>query len=57
VKISRTSVYQLNPPLARPYYLSGGRLKFELPDSTCMRIDVALRWTKGDLVKAEDALR
>lgn len=39
MKISRISVWQLDLPLAEPYYLSGGRLKFEQLDSTLVRID------------------
>jgi L-alanine-DL-glutamate epimerase-like enolase superfamily enzyme len=39
MKISRISVFQMNLPLAQPYWLSGGRLKFETLDSTFVRID------------------
>ncbi len=39
MKITRISVHQLDLPLAKPYFLSGGRLKFELLDSTFVRID------------------
>ena len=39
MKISRISVWQIDLPLSKPYYLSGGRLKFELLDSTFVRID------------------
>jgi L-alanine-DL-glutamate epimerase-like enolase superfamily enzyme len=39
MKISRISVWQLTMPLNEPYWLSGGRLKFEELDSTFVRID------------------
>ena len=39
MKITHISVYQLELPLTEPYYLSGGRLKFEKLDSTFVRID------------------
>jgi L-alanine-DL-glutamate epimerase-like enolase superfamily enzyme len=39
MKIDRISVWQLDLPLHKPYWLSGGRLKFEQLDSTIVRID------------------
>lgn len=39
MKITRIAVHQLDLPLKKPYYLSGGRLKFEKLDSTFVRID------------------
>ena len=39
MKITCISVWQLDLPLHKPYYLSGGRLKFECLDSTIVRID------------------
>ncbi|MGB5327750.1 MAG: mandelate racemase/muconate lactonizing enzyme family protein [Gammaproteobacteria bacterium] len=39
MKISKISVWQLDLPLHKPYWLSGGRLKFEQLDSTILRID------------------
>ncbi len=39
MKITRLSVWQHDLPLAEPYWLSGGRLKFEALDSTFLRID------------------
>ncbi|WP_415919881.1 mandelate racemase/muconate lactonizing enzyme family protein [Tateyamaria sp. SN6-1] len=39
MKISRITVYQVDLPLSAPYWLSGGRLKFEALDSTFVRID------------------
>ena len=39
MKISAISVWQLELPLRKPYWLSGGRLKFERLDSTILRID------------------
>ena len=39
MKISRISVWHVDLPLIEPYYLSGGRLKFEQLDSSFVRID------------------
>ena len=39
MKIARIQVWQLNLPLTEPYYLSGGRLKFEMLDSTFVRVE------------------
>lgn len=39
MKISRVTVWQMDLPLSEPYWLSGGRLKFEQLDSTFVRID------------------
>lgn len=39
MKITRITVWQLDLPLHKPYYLSGGRLRFEVLDSTFVRID------------------
>jgi len=39
VKITRIGVWQLDLPLHKPYYLSGGRLKFERLNSTFVRIE------------------
>ena len=39
MKITRITVWQLDLPLTKPYWLSGGRLKFEQLDSTFVRID------------------
>ncbi len=39
MKITRLTVFQINLPLSEPYWLSGGRLKFETLDSTFVRID------------------
>ncbi|MEO0750150.1 MAG: mandelate racemase, partial [Pseudomonadota bacterium] len=39
MKITRITVWQLDLPLTEPYWLSGGRLKFERLDSTLIRID------------------
>lgn len=45
MKITRISVYQVDLPLEHPYWLSGGRLKFEVLDATLMKIE-----TDEDLV-------
>ena len=39
MKIARIQVWQLDLPLTEPYYLSGGRLKFERLDSTFVRVE------------------
>ena len=39
MKITRITVWQLDLPLTEPYWLSGGRLKFERLVSTILRID------------------
>ena len=39
MKITRINVWQLDLPLHKPYYLSGGRLKFECLDSTIVQIE------------------
>ena len=39
MKITRITVWQADLPLSRPYWLSGGRLKFDTLDSTFVRID------------------
>ena len=39
MKITHVTVWQLDLPLHKPYYLSGGRLRFDQIDSTIVRID------------------
>ncbi|WP_350335545.1 mandelate racemase/muconate lactonizing enzyme family protein [Coralliovum pocilloporae] len=39
MKIKRITVWQKTLPLSKPYWLSGGRLKFEALDSTILRIE------------------
>ncbi len=39
MKIAQITVWQIDLPLSEPYWLSGGRLKFERLDSTFVRID------------------
>ena len=39
MKIARITVWQMDLPLSKPYWLSGGRLKFETLDSTFVRIE------------------
>ncbi len=39
MKIARITVWQIDLPLSAPYWLSGGRLKFERLDSTFIRIE------------------
>lgn len=39
MKITRISVYHVDLPLEHPYWLSGGRLKFEVLDATFVRLE------------------
>ena len=39
MKITRLSVYQVDLPLEHPYWLSGGRLKFECLDATLVKVE------------------
>ncbi|GAB5446253.1 mandelate racemase/muconate lactonizing enzyme family protein [Gymnodinialimonas sp.] len=39
MKITRITVYHLDLPLEHPYWLSGGRLKFEVLDATLVKIE------------------
>ena len=39
MKITAIRVYQVDLPLTNPYWLSGGRLKFEKLDSTIVAIE------------------
>ena len=39
MKINRITVYQVDLPLEQPYWLSGGRLKFEVLDATLVRLE------------------
>ncbi|MER9826607.1 mandelate racemase/muconate lactonizing enzyme family protein [Mesorhizobium sp. M0115] len=39
MKINRITVWQVDLPLSKPYWLSGGRLRFDKLDSTFVRID------------------
>ncbi len=39
MKITCIAVYRVDLPLEHPYWLSGGRLKFEVLDATFVRID------------------
>ncbi|MDX8349259.1 enolase C-terminal domain-like protein [Cognatiyoonia sp. IB215446] len=39
MKVTRISVYQVDLPLAHPYWLSGGRLKFEVLDATFVKLE------------------
>ena len=50
MKITQITLYQIDLPLKEPYYLSGGRLKFERLDSTFIRIDTdagIIGWGEG----------
>lgn len=50
MKISRISVYQVDLPLEHPYWLSGGRLKFEVLDATFVKIETdegLIGWGEG----------
>ena len=39
MKITRLSVYHVDLPLEHPYWLSGGRLKFEVLDATLVKME------------------
>lgn len=39
MRITRITIWQIELPLAKPYFLSGGRLRFDRLDSTILRID------------------
>lgn len=39
MKITRITVYQVNLPLEHPYWLSGGKLKFEVLDATLVKME------------------
>ena len=39
MKITRLTVYQTDLPLEHPYWLSGGRLKFEVLDATFVKVE------------------
>lgn len=39
MKITRISVWRKDLPLAKPYWLSGGRLRFDVLDATFLRLD------------------
>ena len=50
MKIAKITVYQVDLPLEHPYWLSGGRLKFETLDATFVKIetdDGATGWGEG----------
>ena len=50
MKITRISVYQVDLPLEHPYWLSGGRLKFEVLDATFVKIETdagIVGWGEG----------
>ena len=50
MKITRITVYQVDLPLEYPYWLSGGRLKFENLDATIVKIDTdegLVGWGEG----------
>ncbi len=50
MKIKRIHVYQIDLPLEHPYWLSGGRLKFEVLDATFVKIETdagLVGWGEG----------
>ncbi|NOD48066.1 MULTISPECIES: mandelate racemase/muconate lactonizing enzyme family protein [unclassified Ruegeria] len=50
MKIKSITVYQVDLPLEHPYWLSGGRLKFETLDATIVKIETAsglVGWGEG----------
>ena len=50
MKITSITVYQASLPLEHPYWLSGGRLKFEVLDSTLVKLETdegLIGWGEG----------
>ena len=50
MKIKRISVYHVDLPLKHPYWLSGGRLKFEMLDATFVKVETdegLVGWGEG----------
>lgn len=50
MKITRVTVFQADLPLEHPYWLSGGRLKFDILDATLVKIDTdegLVGWGEG----------
>ncbi len=50
MKITRITVFQVDLPLEHPYWLSGGRLKFEVLDATLVKIETdtgLVGWGEG----------
>lgn len=50
MRIKRISVFQVDLPLEHPYWLSGGRLKFEVLDATLVKIETdtgQIGWGEG----------
>ncbi|XDZ65339.1 mandelate racemase/muconate lactonizing enzyme family protein [Alphaproteobacteria bacterium LSUCC0684] len=50
MKIKRITVYQVDLPLEHPYWLSGGRLKFEVLDATLVKVETdegLVGWGEG----------
>ena len=50
MKITSITVYQANLPLEHPYWLSGGRLKFEVLDATFVKLETdegLIGWGEG----------
>ncbi|MCV6584483.1 MAG: mandelate racemase [Marinibacterium sp.] len=50
MKITRITVYRQDLPLEHPYWLSGGRLKFDVLDATFVRLDTdagLVGWGEG----------
>ncbi len=50
MKITRLTVYQVDLPLEHPYWLSGGRLKFEVLDATLLKVETdagIVGWGEG----------
>ena len=50
MKITRMSVFQIDLPLEHPYWLSGGRLKFDVLDATFVKVETdagLIGWGEG----------
>ena len=50
MKITRLTVYQVDLPLSQPYWLSGGRLRFDALDATLVKLETdagLIGWGEG----------
>jgi len=50
MKIARITVFRRDLPLEHPYWLSGGRLKFEVLDATFVKLETdegLVGWGEG----------
>ena len=55
MKIERITVYQKDLPLAQPYWLSGGRLKFEVLDATFVKIETDDGYARAPQISVDNS--